>query len=264
MESGPPKPASVPDFIEYDRYCVQCGYSLVGLDRSGACPECGTSIARSLQRTFASSLNRGARTALRDGADALMTAVFLQALAFCVVPLVDLGALLWAWGAWRCASPRVAVAAAGELAASARRTRAAAVLLGACTLLVGTATLLSDPISSALAGAPRAVSLLAIAGALALQGAFLWACAASVSRHLERLARELPNPRIAAGFARCRLLAPLLGMGLFGSHSLLWVFAPARLGSIGPALAFVAIAWLGAIQYASTLSRWRMALAEEL
>jgi hypothetical protein len=42
---GPP-PIQI---VEHDRYCIQCGYNLLGLPISGVCPECGMDVARSLR-----------------------------------------------------------------------------------------------------------------------------------------------------------------------------------------------------------------------
>lgn len=70
--------------------CVRCGYELRGLDASGLCPECGLSIAESLQRrrlglsshAYLSSLRTGSLLAIAGlaafGASGLARSVFFR------------------------------------------------------------------------------------------------------------------------------------------------------------------------------------------
>ncbi len=55
MMSDTPQPEGVMTEvapIEIDRPCARCGYNLRGLKPDGHCPECGSSLAQSLQGNF--------------------------------------------------------------------------------------------------------------------------------------------------------------------------------------------------------------------
>ncbi len=73
--------------IDHDLSCMSCGYNLRGLVPKGACPECGTDIARSTQgdllnfadRNWVGSVYRG--TYLLTLADALLVVCILAAIA---------------------------------------------------------------------------------------------------------------------------------------------------------------------------------------
>ena len=65
----PMLPTSKPDAtIEHQTMCLRCGYELRGLDASGLCPECGFSIAESLERRRLGLSSPAYLSSLRTGA----------------------------------------------------------------------------------------------------------------------------------------------------------------------------------------------------
>lgn len=73
--AGVPAPSGV---VQQPRYCIQCGYSLVGLPVSGQCPECGTVVELSLREPWLSSCSTTYLESLRKGFSLVLNAILIM------------------------------------------------------------------------------------------------------------------------------------------------------------------------------------------
>ncbi len=72
--------------VQQPRYCIQCGYSLLGLPVSGQCPECGTAVELSLREPWLSSCSTTYLESLRKGFSLVLNAIlFMVALTVIMV-----------------------------------------------------------------------------------------------------------------------------------------------------------------------------------
>ena len=78
----PNPPSSPPQFVDgklaEDAFCIQCSYNLRGLSGDGACPECGTPIARSLQGNLLRFSSPDYLSKLHRGVFLILTAIIVQ------------------------------------------------------------------------------------------------------------------------------------------------------------------------------------------
>ena len=207
--------------------CVDCGYSLSGLSGSGACPECGKSVAESL------AIARVATTARsRSGSSALIASTTASVLL--IVALIAAGAgvaLSNARPLVACVAPIALfshlcfVAGAGSWLANddtdvrrGRLERLVGVL--AVVVLIGSLTL---PLIGAFVSAPNGAPFMAVAGAIAaLWGALYLVLHALIAALFGRFAMRLQEPRLAwcfraTGVAETIAAASLLLFGVVGA-----------------------------------------------
>lgn len=95
----------VPDLpLDHDHPCQGCGYNLRGLGRSGACPECGESIARSLTNQLLAGADPAWVLRVYRGADlilwAVLMTVFLPFGGACFLSIAGENGWPWRITAW--------------------------------------------------------------------------------------------------------------------------------------------------------------------
>ncbi len=83
---------AMPEHVRYDMPCVQCGYNVRSMPVAGKCPECATSIAKSVEGFSMQTAPPAFVRALRRGM--LVTGWGAIALAACTIASVFVGALL--------------------------------------------------------------------------------------------------------------------------------------------------------------------------
>ena len=78
-----------PDAVYTDQHCISCGYLLRGLNPSGTCPECGTSVAESLRGDLLFYRNIEYVRTLRKGLSFILNGILL----YIILMVVSLGAV---------------------------------------------------------------------------------------------------------------------------------------------------------------------------
>jgi hypothetical protein len=210
---------------------------------------------------LADLLDERQRKALKASSDMLAGSAITLGIISCAVPLMDLGMIMWAWGAWTLGGvkPRYE----GELAARGSSVRTTVILLAIATLPIAALDLSGDSLQERFSHLPALTNTAATSGVIGIHAFFFWLCARATCRRLELLARALPAPRVARGFHRCKLAAPIAAIGLGGWHALVtqhlweqsWVPVPLMFG-------FLIVGCLAMLQFAATLTHWRYALAD--
>lgn len=265
-----------PDTIIHRLPCVGCDYSLLGLPRTGVCPECGLPIETSLSRSLAAMLGPSGCRSLKAGTSWLESAAAVQAIGLCLPLVVYLSLPGWIIGAWTIARLPPGSASEQHFADSARAVRRGAVLLAvafACSAV--TAGLVVWVFPGPMAGVIRTRPVFgATADAqwtIILTAGLLQAVAFGYSVHtttayLGSLAHHLPDARLVRQFRRARLLAPLWAVGL-GLSFIVWLCVLLWSSPLLPpaiVLPMALPAWAAAVANLLTLTTWRIALAEGL
>jgi hypothetical protein len=263
---NPSPPENPEGTVTHDLVCVRCGYALLGLPRSGVCPECGVPVTSSIERRLGQLLGpRGSRK-VRGGTDWLESAAAAQAIGFCLPFIVHLSLITWAYGSWRLSAHTDDDTDDEALRHLARPIRPLSALLVFTTAGGGTCiTLLvwarPNWLNSSTETLQAVLILIAAIPAVAF-GLSVWA----TFRYLVALAHGLPDRSLAARFGRCRFIGWLWAAGL---GAFLLVPTAALLGLqvdalLGPG-AIVAIGgWIAAVYCLNALTRCRLALAESL
>ncbi len=205
--------------IDHDLSCMICGYNLRGLQTGGACPECGTDIARSRQgdllkfadRNWLNGAHRGTFLLSASTTTIMLSLMAMVAMQFVFLSLlkspawasvfaVVLGSVVFAsvllmiFGVWMITKqePRVSLT---EQAASSRRLATGALL--AVLILFPVCTVVPQPFAHWVRLAAGISFVVGMANCL---------------RYLETLARRIPDDRLV-GQVRRRYKG-LLGFGL--------------------------------------------------
>lgn len=76
-----PNTADLTGYLDRDVACRGCGYNLRGLLRDGACPECGSPVARSLESDLLEFASPAYLETLHKGVFLILTGVILQILS---------------------------------------------------------------------------------------------------------------------------------------------------------------------------------------
>ncbi len=265
-----------PDTIVHRLPCVGCDYSLLGLPRTGNCPECGLPIETSLTRSLAAMLGPGGCSSLKAGTGWLESAAAVQAIGLCLPLVVYLSLPGWIIGAWTIARFPPGSAPGQPFAESARAVRRGAFLLAAAFgLSAVAAALVLWVVPGPTAGVIRTRSAFGATAdshwTIILTAGLVQAAAFGYSVHtttayLGDLARHLPHPRLVRQLRLARLLAPLWAVGL-GLSFIVWLSVLLWSRPLVPAaivLPMALPAWAAAIANLLTLTTWRIALAEGL
>lgn len=259
-------PNAPEETVSHNLFCVGCDYSLLGLPRVGVCPECGASVASSLERRLAAELGpRGCR-ALKAGTGWLESAAAAQVIGFCLPAVIYLALPAWVIGSWAVARHPLASNSDDSHSRAARAVRRAALVLGAAVALGGTATagaIWVTPIR--FFGTPGVRTSILVFAASIQAVAFAYS-AATTTQYLAGLAQRLPDAVVARRLRRARVMATVWSAGLAAyliivATGMLWIGGHVMLGWLAP----VAIAgWIAAFVTLDSLTRWRIALAEGL
>jgi hypothetical protein len=226
-----PGPSGV---VQQPRYCIQCGYSLLGLPVTGQCPECGTAVELSLREPWLSSCSTTYLESLRKGFSLVLNAILLMVAStvvmfgvtvvmrgtpgamaiFQIVNLVvSLGISIMLYlGYWHATTPDPSQVAM-ETSTSARNVVRIAVI---AMMALGLIQIVVAGIS--LSGTGPGVQLMTfVLMGLGVAGMVAWAVQYfAMMRYLRWLASRVPDAYIIARTKRYMWLLPVLTtVGMF-------------------------------------------------
>lgn len=223
----PPAPDGPADMICADRYCVRCGYSLLGLKCEGLCPECGTELALSLREPTLAASAPEYKATVRRGLSLVLNAILLM-IVFCIasVPLslvmanpalfsgwlfqvISLAITsMMLWGYWLYTEPDPSQVAV-EAQNAARRIVRVSVIVQAASSVASLALVIVEPPVATQRGVPTGVAL--VAGLVNL----LWMAAFAVQffatmKYTRWLAGRVPDRLIVRRSRLYMWLLPIL------------------------------------------------------
>lgn len=211
--------------VSEERYCIKCGYSLIGLPVVGGCPECGTAVEISLREPTLATASREYLETIGRGLALVLNGILLMVVvsaaamfwgtrgggslaAQVVLPFVSLavsGMILY--GYWKYTVPdagQVMLEATHSARAVVRVAVAVQAGLAAVTLLLGMAGwTTSSPDVRLVIGTATLLFQLA--------GLVMWLVQIfGVLRYTRWLATRVPDARVLARCKRYRWLLPLI------------------------------------------------------
>ncbi|MCA9288903.1 MAG: hypothetical protein KDA05_09990 [Phycisphaerales bacterium] len=91
---------SGPVRVEGDVPCRRCGYSLLGLECDGVCPECGAPVRVSLMGDYLAAADPDHISRLLRGAMMVELSVYLGVLTWCVASPIAIAVMAPVWSSW--------------------------------------------------------------------------------------------------------------------------------------------------------------------
>lgn len=74
--------------VHQNRFCIRCGYNIVGLSTDAACPECATQVALSLREPLLQSASPEYLRTVKRGLSLVLNGILLQIVVGVLVPAV--------------------------------------------------------------------------------------------------------------------------------------------------------------------------------